>query len=803
MIPKFQFSRFKNKSGLMAKRISLAPDGTLAKNPAAQMAAGTVETVTATLAELPAILASLQSNEAIALGVCEQAPAEIVTEKALPQHPGAVARTKDFFKMPDGLALAYFDADTDAEPEQVLDAIAQAFPAFADAAKIVLRSSSSGIYRTGEDQPDAASKGLHIYATIRDGADFRRFGESLCKRLWLAGFGQIEISEAGALLVRQPIDAATFAPERIVFEAAPILGKGLERRAEEPILLDGGILDTALCADLNAEESARYAQLVAAAKAAKEPEAEVIRYEYRLRTGKKIADKQKIPLAKAIQIVADAQEGKPLDGDFLLQFQKYGTVSVADVLADLEKYDKQILADPMEPNYRSKNCAIFYANLGIDPCVHSQAHGGKTYPVVKPARAQEPEIDEPPVEAQPEKPWTAITPAQVREAIEGTGLAEMVSVLQSVTRPSLPIEITLPKAIVLAATALSQPIDFDPKTEERKGLDLARVRIETSGGQALNAWAVIVAPSGTGKDIGYLPTRITGKAGLALGHSGSAEGLADALLTRGAGLLTLSELQNYLNPKRWEHNACSFLTESFNVGWSRTALSERNGGSRNIRYCVPSILANVQQAVIDNIGDRLLLDSGFFPRFLVSHYPATQSWRPTAQAIDIRPLQDAFDAYRQLQARVTVPQDYLQDVLDEFIRHGASIPSHYNRLINEYGPRFAVMLAYDPDKIHSVEIAPDHWRRAGILVRWFYGMAERVLCRIGEPDRVRRMEDRLARMLAFIQKHSKGVDKRVFAQFFHRGSTAEERARDIQELKDRGAILILTEGRKTILMGAK
>ena len=401
------------------------------------------------------------------------------------------------------------------------------------------------------------------------------------------------------------------------------------------------------------------------------------------------------------------------------------------------------------------------------------------------------------------QPWQQVDASHVREAIAGTLLADMVSVLQDVTIPALPLEITLAKALALAGTALSQPVDFDPKTETRRGLDLARVLIATSFGQACNVWAVIVAPSGTGKDIGYLPSRIANKAGLALGHSGSAEGLADALITNGAGLLTLSELQNYLNPHRWEHSACSFLTQAFNIAHAKVALSKRTGGSRDIRYCVPSILANVQEEVIAAVSDRILLDSGFFSRFLVSHYAATQSWRPNAADVDISPLQDAFDVYRQIRARVTVPQDYLQDVLDEFVHHGASIPSHYNRLVNEYGARFAVMLATNPDSPFAVEISPDHWRRAGIMIRWFYAQAERVLSRLGETRRVRVMEDRLGRMLDFIRKHPKGIDKRTFSQVFHRGSTAEERDKDIRELADRGAILILREGRRTILVGAK
>ena len=400
------------------------------------------------------------------------------------------------------------------------------------------------------------------------------------------------------------------------------------------------------------------------------------------------------------------------------------------------------------------------------------------------------------------KPWQLVTTKEVCEAIRGTLLAPMVDILQAVTIPPLPLEIAFPKALALAGCALSQPIEFDPKTEPRRGTDLARVTIETSGGQLCNVWVVIVAPSGTGKDIGNLVVRTTDEFGLSLGHSGSAEGLADALIANGGGLLALSELQNYLNPKRWEHGATSFLTQAFNGGHAKVALSRRNGGNRDIKYCAPSIIGNVQPAVFDNIGDRLLIDTGFLPRFLVSSYTRIESWRPTAARLDLNPLRNAFEAYRSIHAHVVVPQGYLQDVLDEFNKHGAIIPSHYNRLVNEYGPRIAVMLAVAAGHSDRVEITDDHWRRTGVILRWFYGMAEGVFSRVGESAYVRNMEDRFDRMLVFIRKHSKGVDKAKFSHAFSRGSTADQRTADLVELQARGQIFILTHGRKTLLMAA-
>lgn len=407
------------------------------------------------------------------------------------------------------------------------------------------------------------------------------------------------------------------------------------------------------------------------------------------------------------------------------------------------------------------------------------------------------------VEAEPPaapRPWQTVTDRHAAAAIAGTRLETMVQVLAAVTVPPLPLRITLPKAIALAGCALAQPVEHDRKTEERRGLDLARNVISTAGGQLCNIWVCIVGPSGCGKDVGNLPFRIALEHGVAIGHAGSAEGLADAYTTNGAGLMVLSELQPYLDPRSWQHKATGFLTQAWNQCQAKIVLSNRNGEPRDIRYCAPSLIAAVQPAVLAATGDTLLMDSGFLPRFVFSYLPEIQSWRPNTSPVDLAPLSSSFRAYRRMQAgRIAVPPGYLQDVMDELLAHDAPIPGHYNRLINEIGPRLAVMLAADPNRPHTVEITADHWQRVAVLVRWFYGMAEAVLATIGEGAHVKKMEDRLDRMLSWIKKHPNGVSKRHFSRSFHRGSTADERDKDLRELQDRGLISIAAIGQKTML----
>ncbi len=414
------------------------------------------------------------------------------------------------------------------------------------------------------------------------------------------------------------------------------------------------------------------------------------------------------------------------------------------------------------------------------------------------------------VEVEPEppaapRPWQTVTDRHAAAAIAGTRLETMVQVLAAVTVPPLPLRITLPKALALAGCALAQPLEHDRKTEERRGLDLARNVISTAGGQLCNIWTCIVGPSGCGKDVGNLPFRIALEHGVAIGHAGSAEGLADAYTTNGAGLMVLSELQPYLDPRSWQHKATGFLTQAWNQCQAKIVLSNRNGEPRDIRYCAPSLIAAVQPAVLAATGDTLLMDSGFLPRFVFSYLPEIQSWRPNTSPVDLAPLSSSFRAYRQMKAgRIAVPPGYLQEVMDELLDNDAPIPGHYNRLINEIGPRLAVMLAADPNRPHTVEITADHWQRVAVLVRWFYGMAEAVLATIGEGAHVKKMEDRLDRMLAWIKKHPKGVAKRLFShRFFERGTTAAERDKDLAELEARGKIHIQKVGARTLLKAAK
>jgi len=126
--------------------------------------------------------------------------------------------------------------------DQVIPALCEIDPNLKNASILVRVSSSYGVHKTGE-QPNIDSCSYHVWVLgIKDPKDIARYGEDFAKRCWLEGQGYIKVSKTGSMLVRQLIDASVFSPERLVFEASPTLGDGIEQ-LERPYRIQLGDCD--------------------------------------------------------------------------------------------------------------------------------------------------------------------------------------------------------------------------------------------------------------------------------------------------------------------------------------------------------------------------------------------------------------------------------------------------------------------------------------------------------------------------------------------------------------------------------
>ena len=115
---------------------------------------------------------------------------------------------------------------------------------------------------------------------VQDAADIPRAGQVLVDRLWLAGYGHIEISRSGAMLERTLVDASVWQQSRLDFAGGAACGAGLDQRRGDPFLINAEALPTdtrdALY-DLTAEERDQLNAIKSEAKSAAKPNAEEVK----------------------------------------------------------------------------------------------------------------------------------------------------------------------------------------------------------------------------------------------------------------------------------------------------------------------------------------------------------------------------------------------------------------------------------------------------------------------------------------------------------------------------------------------
>ena len=429
--------------------------------------------------------------------------------------------------------------------------------------------------------------------------------------------------------------------------------------------------------------------------------------------------------------------------------------------------------------------------------------------VYQPIVINDAEVDISPLIKRQLSPWRNVTTKTIEQVIQGTALQPLVDMFEAPMNPGLPLEATLLKSLVMAGCALCKKksgVDEPLFDLMARGIDLAKVKIMSARGQACNIYGLLVAQSGVGKDIGNLIDLIALQREWMIGSSGSAEGLADTLsnekIDRSSGYLAISEFSNWLDKHHWQSKAAPFLTDAFNRGWFSHAMSSRGKKSkqREAKYCYPSILANVQPESITKYANTIDIASGFLSRFLISRVPDDYFGRPACGEFSdvIDNANHAIDSYMGKSGNVHVGDGYLDSLHKMFVSHKAGIRSHWSRLINEYGPRFAVMLSVTPgDLSPEIELNSNDWEGAELMIQWFYSMAIEMLGQVEEDTETAKREALLNRIFNVI-KSRKNCTTRDISFNTGRGSTKKTRYEALIELEDRGKIISIKEGKKTI-----
>jgi hypothetical protein len=201
------------------------------------------------------------------------------------------------------------------------------------------------------------------------------------------------VGTGGQLLERSLVDRMVYAPERLVFEGAPILEPPLvqDQASRRPEVIDGHPFDTrATCLDLTIVEKARLRDLRVAEVRRLAPDAEKAKSEFIQRQAIGLADRTGCSLAAA-RNVAERQTSGALLPDVVLPLDtpEFDGVTVRDVLAHPERFVGATLADPLEgPDYGRCKAKIMRRKDGS--CwIKSFAHGHTKYELKHDAASME------------------------------------------------------------------------------------------------------------------------------------------------------------------------------------------------------------------------------------------------------------------------------------------------------------------------------------------------------------------------------------------------------------------------------
>jgi hypothetical protein len=394
---------FTKSGGPLTKRINLNRDGTVKSDGSAcVMTRGRARRAQlAGVHDLADLIGRLKPNEAIALGRLRSDLANdvaITTKDTIngQERPDLIARTgANIVYREQQRAFVLLDFDTKGMPREVADKIAEhggfwnalcsVVPEFANAARVIRKSTSAGLKRTDTGEEFAGSGGLHAYVAVENGADAVRFLTALHERCWLHGLGWTMVGVGGQLLERSIVDRMVGASERLVFEGAPVLEPPLAQDAEarRPTATDGEAINTVrACPPLTLVEQQALRKLRAEARQQSLPEMHKAREAYVTQQAQQLAERTGMSRDEATRLVERQCRGVLL-ADVALPFDDeecHGRMTtVADVLDNPAAFEGMTLADPIEGvDYGRGKAKIMRGSDGA-PWIKSFAHGGIDY----------------------------------------------------------------------------------------------------------------------------------------------------------------------------------------------------------------------------------------------------------------------------------------------------------------------------------------------------------------------------------------------------------------------------------------
>ena len=386
-----------HKPKTLTKLYSLDSAGNLNKpTPAGQIVEGEVQRVSIHNAlDFADLLMTLQHNQALMYGVARPEWSKLMSQKifeAQGKPANVLTRTKANFAWPNDSGVLMLDYDPlDGQPAlnrlQFIQAIINVVPELEKSAYVWWCSSSSLLYHDQEQLQGI--RGQRLYILVQDAKDIERAGTVLFKRLWLAGHGFYAISRAGTALERTIIDASVWQTNRLDFASGAKCIPPLEQRRGEPFTHEGILLDTtAALPNLTPAQEADYQAVKISALEIVQHDLIEIRNNYIQNEAKKLttlAGLNATPqtLEHACETIERAVTSNVLTGDFNITLINGQKITISEVLDNPSIYHAQQTLDPLEPEYGGYRFVGKLFLIGSRPTLHSFAHGGATYRLIR------------------------------------------------------------------------------------------------------------------------------------------------------------------------------------------------------------------------------------------------------------------------------------------------------------------------------------------------------------------------------------------------------------------------------------
>ena len=359
------FSAFKGKPSV-AKAYDLNIAGGLIKVPADPFYTGSFKTICASVRDVPAIIKSMNPGEFLTAGTH--------TILSSGNCPNDATRSAADFKFPSGPGLLVLDGDSLPEfginsEEDFIHALNKLDPALIPAAVVMSPSASSGVAFNGFK---SGFKGVHALVGIDNAKEIPVVLERLHKRSVLIGLARAQITGDGKVLVKSIIDLALKTAHQPCFEGGARMLNTAITQEREVTFYGGDILISANVIPLTAAEEIAYTDACTRVIASVQSEAEAVRLKWHAERVAEIVAKG-ATAEQALQTL-DRANGGNLFGNYVIKTDRFGSVTVANILANAAKYHEQTCADPIDPDY-GQNKAKIYSDQD-KPVINSMTHGG-------------------------------------------------------------------------------------------------------------------------------------------------------------------------------------------------------------------------------------------------------------------------------------------------------------------------------------------------------------------------------------------------------------------------------------------